>query len=97
MLYYTSTTTVPPAAPSSFSSSSTFPSSMGNTDMAGSSGSMGVDGTSSSSVQGSPYTPSAPIPNAEPCSDSAAQGVEFQNALQGYIKKDEIPCYGCTL
>ena len=47
-------------------------------------------------ITGSPYEPSAPLPCDTPFSDSLAQGVELQNA-NDYIKKDQIPCYGCTL
>lgn len=56
-----------------------------------------IQGVMSTYLSGSPYTPAAPLPSAAPCSDSAAQGMEYQNALNDYIKKDEIPCYGCTL
>ena len=95
-MYYSSTTTNPTNMSSNTntmndSSSSTKASSLSS-----------VDGITNTMLQGSPYTPAQPIPNeaaatVAPCSDSAAQGVEFQNALQDYIKKDEIPCYGCTL
>lgn len=56
-----------------------------------------VQGIMSTYMSGSPYTPAAPIPSTAPCSDAAAQGCEYQDALKDYIKKDEIPCYGCTL
>lgn len=91
MLYYSQTTSAPTPTPAASTATATVTSPSSVT------GGSSVEGTSSSSIAGSPYTPSAPIPNGELCSDSAAQGVEFQNALQGYIKKDEIPCYGCTL
>ncbi len=84
-MFYTTTTTTPPTTASSATA--------GSAAGAGST----VDGVSSSNLSGSPYEPSLPIPSEAPCSDAAAQGVEFQNALQDYIKKDEIPCYGCTL
>jgi len=89
-MFYTTTTTTPSSSGSSLSSSaSQGTQSTGSNSM--------VDGVSSSNLAGSPYTPSSPIPSEAPCSDAAAQGLEFQNALQDYIKKDEIPCYGCTL
>ncbi len=88
-MVYTSTSTTPSSATSQIPSSSSTSSSSG-------SGST-VDGVSSSNLGGSPYVPSQPIPSEAPCSDAAAQGVEFQSALQDYIRKDEIPCYGCTL
>ena len=89
-MFYTTTTTTPSSSGSSQSSSaSQGTQSTGSNSM--------VDGVSSSNLAGSPYTPSSPIPSEAPCSDAAAQGLEFQNALQDYIKKDEIPCYGCTL
>jgi len=90
MFYSTTSTTADPLSTSSSSS-------LGKSGNA-SAGST-VDGVSSSNLSGSPYVPSQPIPipSEAPCSDAAAQGVEFQNALQDYIKKDEIPCYGCTL
>jgi hypothetical protein len=56
-----------------------------------------VKGVVRSELVGSPYSPAAPLSCGAPCSDSAAQGVEYQNALQDYVKKDEIPCYGCSL
>jgi len=56
-----------------------------------------ITGVMNTYMSGSPYTPSAPIPSMAPCSDAAAQGIEYQNAMHEYIKKDEIPCYGCTL
>lgn len=55
------------------------------------------------SMAGAPYTPSVPIPSSGSCSDSMAQGMELQNAQaelidsNEYIRKDSIPCYGCTL
>jgi hypothetical protein len=56
-----------------------------------------ITGIVNTQLAGSPYTAAAPLPCDEPVSDSAAQGMELQNAMKGYIKKDEIPCYGCTL
>lgn len=90
-LFYTTTTTLPATNNNSASSSSE----TSNDYTKGSSST--VDGVSSSNLPASPYTPSAPIPSEAPCSDSAAQGVEYQTAVQDYIRKDEIPCYGCTL
>ena len=93
-MYYSSTTTNPPASSSSSSSS------LSSGTVSGASSGSTVDGITNTNLLGSPYTPAQPLPNEganAPCSDSAAQGVEFQNALQDYIKKDEIPCYGCTL
>lgn len=55
-------------------------------------------------LQGAPFEPAAPI--STPCdmsSDSVAQGVELMNAKASlennadYIRKDSIPCYGCSL
>lgn len=100
-LVYTSTTTNPaePTAstPSSFPSASMVSSSSTESSN-GAPNASNVGGIMNTMLQGSPYSPAKPLPNdSAPCSDSAAQGVEFQNALQDYIRKDEIPCYGCTL
>lgn len=57
-----------------------------------------VKGVVRSELVGSPYSPATGSSCSDaPCSDSAAQGLEYQNAMQDFIKKDEIPCYGCTL
>jgi len=56
-----------------------------------------------SQLVGAPFEPAAPIPR--PCtmeSDSVAQGMELVNAKvdlvnnADYIRKDSIPCYGCS-
>lgn len=89
-VFYSSTTTTPGPVSSDNLSSSASSSTSSSTSA--------VDGVANAMLTGSPYTPAQPLPSdSAPCSDSAAQGVEFQNALQDYIKKDEIPCYGCTL
>jgi hypothetical protein len=56
-----------------------------------------ITGIVNSQMAGSPYTSSGPLPCDAPISDSAAQGAELQNVLKDYVKRDEIPCYGCTL
>ena len=56
-----------------------------------------ITGIANNKITGSTYQPSAPLPCDNPISDSAAQGVELQNVLKDYVKRDEIPCYGCTL
>ena len=56
-----------------------------------------IKGITTTQMIGSPYQPSAPLPCDSPISDSAAQGAELQNVMKDYIKRDEIPCYGCTL
>lgn len=54
-------------------------------------------------LSGAPYTPASPVIGGGVCSDSSAQGAEFQSAQANmvdsneYIRKDSIPCYGCTL
>jgi hypothetical protein len=55
-------------------------------------------------LQGAPFEPAAPIPTScDMSSDSVAQGVELMNAKASlennsdYIRKDSIPCYGCSL
>lgn len=55
-------------------------------------------------LQGAPFEPAAPIPaSCDMSSESVAQGVELMNAKAGmennadYIRKDSIPCYGCSL
>lgn len=54
-------------------------------------------------LQGAPFEPAAPIPmSCDMSSDSVAQGVELINAKASlennadYIRKDSIPCYGCS-
>lgn len=56
-----------------------------------------IAGITSTQLAGSPYEPSAPLSCGSPMSDSAAQGIELQNVRKDYIKRDEIPCYGCSL
>jgi hypothetical protein len=54
-------------------------------------------------ITGAPYTPAAPMRGGGVCSDSSAQGAELQSAQStmidsnDYIRKDSIPCYGCSL
>lgn len=56
-------------------------------------------------LQGAPFEPADPIPSSscDMSSDSVAQGVELMNAKAGlennadYIRKDSIPCFGCSL
>lgn len=54
-------------------------------------------------ISGSPYTPARPMSGGGICSDSSAQGAELQHAQSTmidsneYIRKDSIPCYGCSL
>lgn len=54
-------------------------------------------------ITGAPYTPAAPMIGGGVCSDSSAQGAELQSAQStmidsnDYIRKDSIPCYGCSL
>lgn len=54
-------------------------------------------------LSGAPYTPATPVIGGGVCSDSSAQGAELQSAQANmvdsndYIRKDSIPCYGCTL
>jgi hypothetical protein len=55
-------------------------------------------------LQGAPFEPAAPIQaSCDTSSDSMAQGVELLNAQADfannadYIRKDSIPCYGCSL
>ena len=54
-------------------------------------------------IAGAPYTPAAPVAGGGICSESSAQGAELQSAQANlidsneYIRKDSIPCYGCTL
>jgi hypothetical protein len=54
-------------------------------------------------LTGAPYTPAAPMTGGGVCSDSSAQGAELQSAQStmidsnDYIRKDSIPCYGCSL
>lgn len=59
-----------------------------------------------SQLQGAPFEPAAPIPSSAGCdmsSDAIAQGVEMMDAKSNlennaeYIRKDSIPCYGCSL
>jgi len=57
-----------------------------------------------SQIQGAPFEPAVPTPvMCDMVSDSIAQGVELTNAKADfannpeYIRKDSIPCYGCTL
>jgi hypothetical protein len=59
-----------------------------------------------SQLQGAPFVPADPIPSDAGCdmsSDSIAQGAELMNARGNlennadYIRKDSIPCYGCSL
>lgn len=59
-----------------------------------------------SQLQGAPFEPAAPIASMGGCdaaSDAMAQGSELMNAKAGlennaeYIRKDSIPCYGCSL
>jgi hypothetical protein len=54
-------------------------------------------------ISGAPYTPAGPVSGGGVCSDSSAQGAELQSAQatmidsNEYIRKDSIPCYGCSL
>jgi hypothetical protein len=59
-----------------------------------------------SQLQGAPFEPADPIPSSSGCgmsSDSIAQGVEMMDAKSSlennadYIRKDSIPCFGCSL
>ena len=59
-----------------------------------------------SQLQGAPFEPAVPILSSTGCdmsSDSIAQGVEMMDAKSSlennsdYIRKDSIPCYGCSL
>lgn len=59
-----------------------------------------------SHLQGAPFEPADPIPSSTGCgmsSDSIAQGVELMHAKSSlednsdYIRKDSIPCFGCSL
>lgn len=59
-----------------------------------------------SQLQGAPFEPPAPIRSTAGCdmsSDAMAQGVEMMDAKSSlennsdYIRKDSIPCYGCSL
>ncbi len=57
-----------------------------------------------SQLQGAPFEPAAPIPSScDPSSDAMAQGAELMDAKANlennaeYIRKDSIPCYGCSL
>jgi len=56
-----------------------------------------------SGMSGAPYTPAGPVNGGGVCSDSSAQGAELQSAQatmidsNEYIRKDSIPCYGCSL
>jgi hypothetical protein len=56
-----------------------------------------------SGISGAPYTPAGPVNGGGVCSDSSAQGAELQSAQatmidsNDYIRKDSIPCYGCSL
>ena len=56
-----------------------------------------IIGITNTNMSGSPYEPAGPLPCDAPISDSAAQGAELQNVLKDYVKRDEVPCYGCTL
>ena len=56
-----------------------------------------------SQLVGAPFEPAAPVPvSCDMGSDSVAQGVELINAKvdlvnnADYIRKDSIPCYGCS-
>jgi hypothetical protein len=58
-----------------------------------------------SQLQGAPFEPAAPISSSscDMSSDAIAQGAELMDAKMSlennadYIRKDSIPCYGCSL
>lgn len=54
-------------------------------------------------LDGAPYTPPEPSSSCADFTNATAQGSELMNAKQSlennadYIRKDSIPCYGCSL
>lgn len=54
-------------------------------------------------LEGAPYSPPEPTSSCTDLTDATAQGSEMMNAKLSlennadYIRKDSIPCYGCSL
>lgn len=56
-----------------------------------------IKGIVGAQLAGSPYSAPDSLSCGSPCSDSAAQGSEYQTAMKDMIRKDEVPCWGCSL